>query len=80
MEFKIKDRTIYMRQSKRGWSIVVMPDNLLIDNFHHGYPHIHPQREKIAYDDPEIVFQIVTDHIQRENSINFEKLKKELIK
>ena len=79
MEIKVKDRIIYMRQSKRGWSIVVMSDNLLIDNFHHGFPHIHPEREKITYDDPEVVFKIVSDHIQRENKINLAKLKKELI-
>ncbi len=69
-----------MRESKRGWSIVIMPDNILIDNYHHGYPHIHPDRDKIAYDNPQIIYKIICDHIARENKVVLDKLKKELMK
>ena len=37
---RIYDRDVYKRKSKRGWAIVIMPDNIRIDNYH-GFTHIH---------------------------------------
>jgi hypothetical protein len=79
-QIKIRDRNIYINQSKRGWSIVIMPDNILIDNFHHGYPHIHPDRDEIAYDNPQKVYDIISNHIKREQGIKIKKLREELLK
>lgn len=28
------------------WSVVIMPDNIIIDNYHITYPHIHPEPDK----------------------------------
>lgn len=78
---KVTDRYVYRRKSKRGWSVVIMPDNIRIDNFH-GFPHIHIKKkaghEKIGIDDPDMVYQIVMDHLEREKGLNIKKLKEEL--
>ena len=37
---EIKNYKIYYRETQRGWSIVIRPNNIRIDNFH-GLPHIH---------------------------------------
>ncbi|MBI5460461.1 hypothetical protein [Methanobacterium sp.] len=78
---RVKDHFVYRRKSKRGWSIVIMLDNIRIDNFH-GFPHIHIQKkagyEEIGIDDPDLVYFIVMDHLERENGLNIEKLKEEL--
>ena len=33
-------------ESRRGWAIVIMPDKIQIDNYEHGFAHIHPDRKK----------------------------------
>lgn len=30
----VKDWIIYHAKTPNGWSIVIMPDNILIDNYH----------------------------------------------
>ncbi len=58
--YRVHDRSIYRKRSKRGWSIVIMPEGIRLDNFH-GYPHIHQNKddaEEIIYDDYEIVLEI----------------------
>jgi hypothetical protein len=79
-KIQIHDRNIYINQSKKGWSVVIMPDNILIDNFHHGYPHIHPDRDEIVYNDPQKVYDIISVHILREKGVKIKKLKEELLK
>ena len=44
--FLFEKEIIYM-DSKRGWSIVIMPEKVLIDNYEHGFAHIHPDRKEI---------------------------------
>ena len=64
-EIKVRGRTvIYRIVPKKGWAVVVKEDNVLIDNYHHGYPHIHPDREPIKYDDVYVVVDIVVKHIE----------------
>ena len=38
----IGDKLIYTAKTPNGWSIVIMPDNILIDNYHINKVHIHP--------------------------------------
>ena len=81
-KYRVDDRTIYRKQSKRGWSIVVMPDGIRLDNFH-GYPHIHwnnGEIEEIIHDDYEIVLEIIRASISRGKDINLTDLRKELVK
>ncbi len=76
------DKIIYWRRSKRGWAIIIMPDNVRTDNFH-GFSHIHMQvkgeHEPIKYDDFETVYNIILDHIERNKGINKKELRLELI-
>lgn len=81
-KYKIKDRTVYRKNSQKGWSIVIMPDGIRLDNFH-GYPHIHGDTrnmEEIIYDDYEMVLKIVRRYIKRGEYIKTSKLREELVK
>ncbi len=79
MEIKVKGRTvIYRIVPKKGWAVVVKEDNVLIDNYHYGYPHIHSDREPIKYDDIYKVVEIVVRHIEKYGKVELEKLREEL--
>ena len=38
----LRDWVIYRAKTPNGWSIVIMPENILIDNYHTDKAHIHP--------------------------------------
>lgn len=81
-KYKVHDRIIYRKLSKRGWSIVIMPDGIRLDNFH-GYPHIHWNKdhvEEIIYDDYEMVLEIIRWYIRRGKDIDLSDLRKEPVK
>ncbi|CEA13969.1 hypothetical protein [Methanobacterium formicicum] len=73
----IASRTIYFRVTERGWAIVVMPDNFKVDNYYHGV-HIHPDRKQLSIHDPEIIYEIIYQHIIREGKIVEDKIREEL--
>lgn len=50
-----------------------MADNTLINNYEHGYSHIHPNREEIKTNSMEEVLNIVKLHIEINNEVNFKK-------
>ena len=79
---RIYDRDVYKRKSKRGWAIVIMPDNIRIDNYH-GFTNIHfslnGKHEKIKYDDFDEIYRIIKMHILLNKGINKKLLRKELI-
>jgi len=77
---KLHDRDIYYINTLKGWSIVIMPDNILIDNFNHGYAHIHPDRKEIITKDLYSTLIVVLKHIEKYKSVKYNKLRKELIK
>jgi hypothetical protein len=77
---QIYDKLVYQNRSPKGWSIVIMPDKILIDNYHHGYPHIHPDRKEIRTNNQKETFNIVINHIHKNKGINYNELRKELIK
>ncbi|MBO8183111.1 MAG: hypothetical protein H0Z28_10025 [Archaeoglobus sp.] len=78
-KIKIRGRTIIYRVvPKKGWAVVIKEDNVLIDNYHHGFPHIHPERDPIKYEDVYEVVEIVIKHIERYGEIKLEKLRDEL--
>jgi hypothetical protein len=80
-QLQLHDKIIYHRKSKRGWAIVIMPDNIRIDNFH-GFSHIHLEfkgkHEPIKYDSFETVLNIIIDHIEINKGLNKKKLRLEL--
>ncbi len=78
-EIRVKGRTVLYRiVPLKGWAVVVKEDNVLIDNYHHGYPHIHPDREPIKIVDVYEVVEIVVRHIERYGKVNLDKLREEL--
>jgi len=74
------DKFIYFKESFNGWSIVIMPDKILIDNFHHGYIHLHPERLEIKTKTLNDSFLIIWEHINKYEGVKLEQLKKDLIK
>lgn len=77
-----QERTIYWRRSKKGWSMVIMPESIRIDN-NHGYCHIHIEYkknyQKIKDNSLDAIYAIIMDHININNGINLDELEKELI-
>lgn len=74
---KIADRIIYFRETERGWAIVVLPDNFKVDSYYHGV-HIHPDRTELIIKDPEVIYDIIYEHILRNGRIIEYILRKEL--
>ena len=78
---KIGKYTIYKKSSMRGWAIIIMPSKIRTDNFH-GFPHIHyslkGKHQPIKVNKLNKAFEIVTNHILNNETVNKEKLKGEL--
>lgn len=62
------------------WSVVIMPDSIIIDNYHIRYPHIHPDPDK-HYLNEEIkakngydVYNKVIYYIENNEGLNLKKL------
>ena len=77
---ELHDKFIYSNKTLKGWSIVIMPNKILIDNFHHGHAHIHPDRKEIKTESLNKAFTIALEHINKNKGINYDKLRGELIK
>jgi len=76
----IGDKTIYKTITPRGWSIVIMPDNILIDNFHINKAHIHPNPDnhlykiEISKQDQDEIFEIIKDYLNFSGILYVEEL------
>ena len=77
---EIHGKKIYYSSSTKGWSIVIMPENILIDNYHHGFSHIHPDRKEIKTTELEPTLIIVLNHINKNKDVKYDELREELIK
>jgi len=75
-------KTIYISKTKKGWAIVIMPDEIRIDNYYKP-THLHPEQQGIhiptKYTDLETVGLIVECHLNKNKGINRKKLMEELI-
>jgi hypothetical protein len=73
---------VYLIPNK--WSVIIMPENIIIDNHHISYPHIHPnpkkhcQKEEIILKNPEEVYNKVMEHIEENKGLKLKKLMEEL--
>lgn len=54
-----------------------MPNMFKVDNYHHGV-HVHPDRKVIPIKDPDMIYNIIYNHIWREQRLIEVKLRKEL--
>ena len=81
----IKEWIIYHAMTPNGWSIVIMPENILIDNYHLGYPHIHPNPQnheikiRINEQESEKIKELIFDYLRFAKKFDIEELM-ELIK
>jgi len=84
IKINIHNKTLYKVDQGTCWSIVIMPDNIVIDNYHNKGSHIHPnptkheEEIKIKNEDVETNFKIVFDHLDINTDLFIEKLIKEL--
>ncbi|MGL4669207.1 MAG: hypothetical protein ACRCVG_01220 [Methanobacteriaceae archaeon] len=78
----LERKTIYVVTASGGWSIIIMPDEVLLDNYHNKWGHIHPNPENhkeeiiIKHNTQNENLNIVANHIKTNKKI----IKKELIK
>lgn len=67
-----------------NWSVIIMPDNIIMDNYHNKEPHIHPNPEKheeqysIQAKTMEECYNKLIEHLHRNEGLNLKKLIKEL--
>ncbi|PKL66258.1 MAG: hypothetical protein CVV28_11710 [Methanobacteriales archaeon HGW-Methanobacteriales-1] len=75
------DNQIYWTKGERGWSMVIMPESIRIDNFH-GYCHIHLHEKKnyhtIKDDTFDNIYNLLVEHLERNKGIDVSELEKEL--
>jgi hypothetical protein len=75
---------VYLLQDK--WAVIIMPENIVIDNHHVEYSHVHPNpkehslKEEISLENPEEVYEKVMAHIEENEGLKLEKLIEELKK
>ena len=74
------EKRIIYQETIRGWSIVIMPDNILLDNYEHGFPHIHPDRAEIRTKTLYETLLIVKAHIEKYKRVELDLLREELLK
>lgn len=76
----IGDKIIYRAKTTNGWSIVIMPDNILIDNYHMNKAHIHPnpeqhvQKVELSLNNPDEIFEIIKDYLNVSEIFDVEEL------
>ena len=77
----IEGNHIKVRQSEKGWAIIVIPPHVRIDNFM-DYVHIHftPKGEKFEVKEKnfEEIYGIVHLHLKRNKKLIEDKLLEEL--
>lgn len=76
----ICDKILYKVKTPNGWSIIIMPDNILIDNYHVNKAHIHPDsnnhtyRVELSLQDCEKIYEIIKDYLNVSNVFDIEEL------
>ena len=73
---EINNKKVYHAETNKRWAIVILPDNIVIDNYHQKCVHIHPNHEKhYIYEELEQyskleVFEMVCLHIERNKDVH----------
>jgi len=84
------DKDVYLSEFKtrtqKNWAVIIMPDNIIIDDYHKKEVHIHYDShrhylsEKITMTDRCEVFEKVMNHIEDNKGLDIDKLITELKK
>jgi len=85
---RLYDKDVYLSDFKtrtqENWAVIIMPDNIIIDNYHKKEVHIHYDSnkhylsEKINITDRCKVFEKVMNHIEDNRGLNLYSLITEL--
>lgn len=76
----VGDKIIYNAKTPNGWSIVIMPDSILIDNYHTNKAHIHPNPKNHTYkvelgkQNQDEIFEIIKDYLNLSGIFDIEEL------
>ena len=76
----IGDSILYNVKTPNGWSIIIMPDNILIDNYHVGNAHIHPDpnnhsfKIELGQQGSDKIFEIIKDYLNVSKVFDVEEL------
>ena len=79
-DIQLFEKRIIFQETIRGWSIVIMPDNILLDNYEHGFPHVPPDRAEIKTKTLYETLFIVKRHIEKYEKVEKDLLREELLK
>jgi len=80
----IQGKTIYIVTTKGGWSLIIMPDKIILDNYHNKGGHIHHEPKehkkeiKIKFNTQTENLNILMNHINRNKKVIITELIKEL--
>lgn len=80
----IQGKTIYIVKAAGGWSLMIMSDEILLDNYHNKGGHIHPEPEnhkkeiKIKFNTQTENLNIIVTHINQNKKVIIKELIKEL--
>jgi hypothetical protein len=84
IKYKVENNIVYSATTKGGWAITIMPEEIVIDNYHSKGGHIHPKPEnhdieiKIKHNAQIPNLNLVFTHLKRHKGLKLEKLIKEL--
>ena len=76
----IGDKILYNVKTPNGWSIIIMPDNILIDNYHtrkahiHTDPHNHVYKIELTLQDSDEIVELIKDYLNMSNGFDIEEL------
>ena len=79
-QIPIGDKILYKVKTTNGWSIIIMPDNILIDNYHIGKAHIQPDsqnhtyRVELSLQECEKIYEMIKDYLNVTNNFDIEEL------
>lgn len=82
---KIYNYSLYKVSTPNGWSIVIMDENILFDNYHLKGVHVHYNSNnhsdwlKIKDFSMDELFLIILEHIRKNKELNLNELLKELV-
>jgi hypothetical protein len=86
-KIKILDNDVIISITNLGWAVIIMPDNIVIDNYHDKKPHIHHYstnhhiQEEINQTHGFLtVYNLLSNHLYKNKKIIIKLLIKELKK
>ncbi|MCL2687084.1 MAG: hypothetical protein FWE58_00940 [Methanobrevibacter sp.] len=80
----IQGKTIYIVTADGGWTLIVMPDKIILDDYHNKGGHIHPEPKnhkkeiKIKFDTQTENLNMLVNHINKNKKLILNELIEEL--